>query len=56
MHPFSTPWCFQGVDKGCIGNKWLNKVTLTVLIIMIFNDIIRFTVIFQIGPLDFKMV
>ena len=27
MHPFSTPffymvfWCFQGVEKGCIGNK-----------------------------------
>ena len=28
MHPFSTHltvfWCFQGVEKGCIGNKWLN--------------------------------
>ena len=32
MHPFSTRWkqnlpvfrCFQGVEKGCIGNKWVN--------------------------------
>ena len=32
MHPFSTPlktenrkifWCFQGVEKGYIGNKWV---------------------------------
>ena len=35
MHPFSAPlktenitvfWCFPGVEKGCIGNKWV-KVT-----------------------------
>ena len=19
-------WCFYGVQKGCIGNKWVNKV------------------------------
>ena len=19
-------WCFQGVEKGCIGNEWLNKM------------------------------
>ena len=34
MHPFSSPWkhqknlrffwCFQGEEKGCIGNKWVN--------------------------------
>ena len=31
MHPFSTSWkhqktvrCFQEVEKGCIGNKWVN--------------------------------
>ena len=33
MHPFSTPlktsenrkavWCFQEVEKACIGNKWV---------------------------------
>ena len=29
MHPFSTPWkhqgntCFQGIEKGCIGNEWV---------------------------------
>ena len=31
MHPFSIPWkhlCFQGVDKGCIGNKWDNTIIL----------------------------
>ena len=21
-------WCFQGVEKGCIGNKWVNSVFL----------------------------
>ena len=20
-------WCFQGVDKGCIRNKWVNRVS-----------------------------
>ena len=25
MHPFSTPWCFQGEEKGCIGKKWVKK-------------------------------
>ena len=38
MHPFSTPWkqnrkvcwCFQGVEKGCIGNKRVdNAVGMT---------------------------
>ena len=25
MDPFPTPWkwCAQGVEKGCIGNKWV---------------------------------
>ena len=23
-------WCFQGVGKGCIGNKWVNKKKLTI--------------------------
>ena len=29
MHPFSTPWkhqgktCFQGIEKGGIGNEWV---------------------------------
>ena len=37
MHPFSTPlktsenltifWCFQGKEKRCIGNKWVNLPT-----------------------------
>ena len=36
MHPFSTPWkhqktlrfyCFQGVEKGCIGNEWVKQAT-----------------------------
>ena len=25
MHHFSTPWKHQGVEKGCIRNKWVNK-------------------------------
>ena len=33
IHPFSTSWkqntevfwCFHGVEKGCIGNKWVNE-------------------------------
>ena len=37
MHPFSTPWkhkktvkvsCFQGVEKGCIGNESVNNSTV----------------------------
>ena len=24
MHPFSTPWYFQGEENGCIGNEWVN--------------------------------
>ena len=32
MHPFLTPWkpyvfwCFQGVKKGCIENKWVKDI------------------------------
>ena len=37
MHPFSTPWkhrsenlaifwCFQGIEKECIGNEWVKDV------------------------------
>ena len=31
MHPFSTFWkyvfwCFQEIEKGCIGNKGLSKI------------------------------
>ena len=32
VHPLSTPWkyqkvfwCFQGIDKMCIGNEWVNN-------------------------------
>ena len=27
MHPFSTPWKHQNVEKGCIKNKWEEKTT-----------------------------
>ena len=36
MHPFSTPeniWYFQGLEKGCIGNKW---VTLRIMRYFLF--------------------
>ena len=23
-------WCFQGVEKGCIGNKWVNHIYINV--------------------------
>ena len=33
MHSFSKPrkhfpvfWCFHGVEKGCIGDKWVNNI------------------------------
>ena len=42
MHPFSTPWkhqknltvfwCYQGVQKGCIRNKWVNLQVCLVVI------------------------
>ena len=28
-HPFSIPWKHQGVEKGCIGKKWVNTKTYT---------------------------
>ena len=28
MHPFYTPWCFQKVEKWCIGNNWVNTPSL----------------------------
>ena len=38
MYPFSTPWkhqktvrfsdFFNGVEKGCIGNKWVNSLVV----------------------------
>ena len=45
MHPFPTPWkhqkafwCFQGIEKGCIGSKWV-KVTLWNLFNVVNNYI-----------------
>ena len=37
MRLFSTPmrtvfWCFQGVEKGRIGNKWVNKGQVNVFV------------------------
>ena len=34
MHPFSN-LCFQGVEKGCIGNKW---VTITIALRLLHSD------------------
>ena len=38
MHPFSTPWkhltvtwCFQGVEKGCIGKEWVKLATINLI-------------------------
>ena len=25
LYPLKTFWCFQGVEKGCIGNEWVNE-------------------------------
>ena len=38
IHLFSTPWreifwCFQVVEKRCIGNKWFNRLTLVICVI-----------------------
>ena len=27
VHPFLGFWCFNGVEKGCIGNKWLKATS-----------------------------
>ena len=44
---FSTPWreifwCFQVVEKRCIGNKWFNRLTLVICVI-ISSDITLWT-------------
>ena len=26
VHSFSNPWKHQGVEKVCLGNKWVNKM------------------------------
>ena len=41
MHPFSSPlktsenrkvfWCFQGVEKGSIGNKWVKVEAVAII-------------------------
>ena len=45
-NPFSTPWkqncrvfwCFHGVEKGCIGNKWVNhRLPRCAQILMLFD-------------------
>ena len=41
MHPFSTPWkhqktdriCFQGVEKGCIGDKWVKEIMARIIVL-----------------------
>ena len=34
-------WCFQGVEKGCIGNKWVKE---WLLLLVLLNVTIRFLV------------
>ena len=29
-------WCFQGVVKGCIGNKWVNGMKLSIIFCSLF--------------------
>ena len=31
MPCFSNPWWFQGVEKGCIGNKWVKDKNINAL-------------------------
>ena len=28
MHAFSTPWKHRGLEKGCIGNEWVDILTI----------------------------
>ena len=47
MHPFSSPlkisenltvfWCFQGVEKGCIRNKWVNRIYVNSIKVVIMR-------------------
>ena len=30
-------WCFQGVEKGCIGNKWVNPFQFTALFLYLLK-------------------
>ena len=54
MHPFSAPskhqktvfCCFQGVEKGCIGNKWVNVAVFFKKVIGSYVNIVQFTNIF----------
>ena len=41
MHPFSTPWFIQGVEKGCIGNEWVNSFYVTGLAIYLLKETSR---------------
>ena len=34
-------WCFQGLEKGCIGNEWADKVTGLVTSTSLLQDIFR---------------
>ena len=49
LYPLKTSenffWCFQGVDKGCIGNEWVNHVFLSKPQIQKYDLIISDTVI-----------
>ena len=61
MHPFSAPWkgllIFQGLGKGCIGNKWVNyqkylylfaeNCQLTMKIILIHDPVYTFNFMFN---------
>ena len=34
MHPFSTLWKRQGLEKRCIGNEWINQPIVTFYVIL----------------------
>ena len=65
MHPFSTPWkhqetlrssdVFQGVEKECIGNEWVNMKNNTNMSKINPKQIFRYVVgpnIFELNQLD----
>ena len=48
MHPFSTPWKLQGIEKGCIGNKWVKMGWVSITFFREYSCLrkIRFDLIF----------
>ena len=53
LYPLKTFWWFKRVEKGCIGNKWINKIEDTKTILLVLIPYFRISTAHHVEPITF---